>query len=138
MGPLIFSISLILFVVQSGYGQIYEVSGKVSDSVTNAPLAFVNIIINGGKEGSCSDIDGIFHLKSKVPINYITLSYVGYEKKIVQIQSVTKDLRIRLAPKQKELEEVLILPKENPANRIINNVIENSDRNNPGIAFYLC
>ena len=61
--------------------QNYSVSGKVIDSETKEALAFVNIIINDSKYGTCTDIDGKFKINSSVPIDDIQLTYVGYEKK---------------------------------------------------------
>jgi len=110
--------------------QNYSVSGKVIDSETKEALAFVNIIINNSKYGTCTDIDGKFKINSFVPIDYIQLTYVGYEKKIFDIENQEK-LIIPLQRIEYHLPLFEVFPGENPAHRIINNVIKNRDVNNP-------
>ncbi len=110
----------------------YAVSGKVIDADTREPLAFVNIIINQGRTGGSTDIDGKFSFVSSEKIKTLTMTYVGYQTLIIPIhEDLTKGLLIKLKKKQIELAEVVIYPTENPAHRIINLVIKNRDRNNP-------
>ena len=49
-----FSFPIILF------SQNYTVSGKIIDSQTREPLAFVNILVNKNIQVTQSDIDGVF------------------------------------------------------------------------------
>ena len=110
----------------------WTVSGKVIDSKTKVPLAFVNIIINNNSfEGGTTDIDGKFRLASAQKIRTLSLSYVGYEPQIYSIGSNTDHLVINLVQKEIELKEVEILPGVNPAHRIISNAVENRDVNDP-------
>ncbi len=110
----------------------YAVSGKVIDADTREPLAFVNIIINQGRTGGSTDIDGKFSFVSGEKVKTLTMTYVGYQTLIIPIhEDITKGLLIKLKKKQIELAEVIIYPTENPAHRIINLVIKNRDRNNP-------
>lgn len=109
----------------------FLVTGKVIDMKTKESLAFVNIIINSSNTGGTTDIDGKFTLRSGVRITSIRLSYVGYEPKIVPIGERTKDMVIQMTQKDIDLQEVEILPGINPAHRIIRNVIDNRDINDP-------
>lgn len=106
-------------------------SGKIIDAKTREPLAFVNIVINNGNTGGTSDIDGKFRLRSSKPVTSLRFSFVGYESKTISTVSKTKDLLVQLTPKEIDLGEVEILPGINPAHRIISNVIENRDINDP-------
>ncbi|MBI9036944.1 MAG: carboxypeptidase-like regulatory domain-containing protein [Bacteroidales bacterium] len=110
--------------------QNYSVSGKVIDSETKEALAFVNIILNDSDYGTCTDIDGKFKINSSVPIDYIQLTYVGYERKIFNIENQEKII-IPLKRTEYQLPLFEVFPGENPAHRIINNVIKNRDINNP-------
>ncbi len=109
----------------------HSVSGKVLDSVTGTPLAFVNIIINNGVNGITTDIDGNFVLKSASQIHQLRLSYVGYQSRTIKVENETRNLVITLLRKEIELKGVDIFPVENPAHRIIRKVIANREANDP-------
>ncbi|MBC34486.1 MAG: hypothetical protein CL663_00365 [Bacteroidetes bacterium] len=119
----------ILFALSS-VAQIYELKGKVIDSETKEPLAFVNIKINDGKYGGTTDIDGKFNLRSDQKIHLLSFSYIGYEPFAYPVLN-DRDVEIKLKSRSVELDEVVILPGVNPAHRIIRNVIANRDQNNP-------
>jgi hypothetical protein len=122
----------IIFASLAGYGQDnYHVSGKVTDSKTKEPLAFVNIVINNSQYGGTTDIDGKFKLHSAMPVRKLQLSYVGYLPLSYPVGNKTENLSIQLTPTEIELSEVDILPGINPAHRIIRNAIEHRDENDP-------
>ena len=127
----LFIFILLLGFPFSVFSQEYFVSGKVADSLSLEPLAFVNIVINDGQYGGVTDIDGRFRLVSQEKIHSLTFSYVGYSRLRMAIDKKTENLRISLSRKQTELSEVLIVAGENPAHRIINNAIANRKSNNP-------
>jgi len=110
---------------------IRTISGKVVDSRTKEPLAFVNIIINNSFYGGTSDIDGKFRLRSSQTPKTLKLSYVGYEPLVYTLGSRTEGLQISMTRKEIELSEVEILPGINPAHRIIRNCIDNRELNDP-------
>ncbi len=111
--------------------QDYSVKGKVLDTVTREPLAFVNILINNGKYGGTTDIDGNFKLKFASKITSLKFSYVGYKTRVIAIERNHQEITVLLKRIKVQLDEVVIVPGINPAHRIINNVIENRDNNNP-------
>jgi len=106
-------------------------TGTVYDAKTKQVLAFVNIVTNNSRVGTATDIDGKFTIYSSDKIEFIQLTYVGYEPQIVYIQNSNTPLKVYLEKTTHELEEVVIVAGENPAHRIIKNVVENRDRNNP-------
>jgi len=106
-------------------------SGNVSDSVTGAPLAFVSIIVNGNDYGGSTDIDGNFHLKSTVPIETLTFTYVGYHGRMIYLGAKPKSLHVLMVRKNIELSGVVIYPGENPAHKIIRKAQENRKTNDP-------
>lgn len=109
----------------------YLIKGKVIDAETKEPLAFANITFNEiTNQGIISDIDGYFNYDSQNPIRTISVSYLGYQDKTVQINSKDHQL-IELKPALENLEEVVITNGENPALRIIRKVIANKEKNNP-------
>jgi hypothetical protein len=120
---------LSLTCTQLVFGRQFSVSGTVYDAETNHPLAFVNIVTNEKNTGAATDIDGRFQLFSDEKIEFLRLSYVGYEPKIFPIGDQSQNLIIPLNRLPVELQEVIIIAGENPAHRIIRNVIDNRERN---------
>jgi hypothetical protein len=110
----------------------YKISGKVIDTETREPLAFVNIVQTGTRTGMSTDIDGKFMLQSSRPIDAIMLTYVGYYPLQYSIPyGKTENLLISLQRKTFDLNEVVILPTINPAHRIIDSVMANRYQNDP-------
>lgn len=129
---LLFLIHLAVFIsVSFASNAQYQVSGRVVDGATREPMPFVNIIINNSHHGGTTDIDGKFLFRYSSPITSLRLSFVGYQPQTVKVGSKTRDLAVQMVKKEIDLQEVEILPGVNPAHRIIRNVIDNRDRNDP-------
>ncbi|MEI8203126.1 MAG: DUF5686 family protein [Bacteroidota bacterium] len=111
--------------------QEQTVSGKVIDSLTREPLAFVNITINNTFQGATADIDGKFTVHFKGQIEFLKFSYIGYESLTYAVYNQSRNLKIEMIKKKLELKEVEIFPGVNPAHRIIDSVFKNSNLNNP-------
>jgi hypothetical protein len=111
--------------------QTSEVTGRVRDSRSGEALPFVNIIANNQTTGTSADIDGKFVLKSNEPITMLTFSFVGYQKLEYKVDPSVEYHTIRLKRETIQLDEVVILPGENPAHRIIKKVVENKKVNDP-------
>ena len=88
--------------------------------------------------GMVSDIDGVFQISSKEPLKVLQFSYVGCDTEQVQLKAGIKNdgLEVALMPTTFELEEVVIRPKReryrrknNPAVKLIRNVIARKDSN---------
>lgn len=107
------------------------VQGRVIAQTSGNPLAFVHVLVTETQQGSMTDIDGFFELM--VPDSTITieLSYVGYQKKTYHLSPDQDFHLIEMQPQVTELNEVVVFAGENPAHRIIRNVIQNKSRNNP-------
>ncbi len=130
----IFLLIIIISAVTAN-AQVFSVKGTVMDSVTKQKLAFVNIIINDdGTLGTTTDIDGNFSISSKKEIKSLTFSYVGYQKKHVLAEDLSK--KVLLSPISYQLQEVVFKAGENPAHRIVDSVVKNRKRNNPEMLDY--
>ncbi|WP_299098681.1 DUF5686 family protein [uncultured Winogradskyella sp.] len=101
---------------------------KLIDSATKEVIPFANILFSKTDfKGTSSDIDGVFYIPSH--LKTITISYVGYETRVVNVAQLRSEL-IELTSKVSRLDEVFI-DSENPAHRIIKNVVSNKALNNP-------
>jgi len=107
----------------------HQVSGILIDKKTNTPLPFATVLIDQFN-GTITNVDGEFTLKSKKNISKIHISYIGYDDKTIQISKNNQFLKIVLSPNVESLNEVIITSKENPALQIIRNAIKNKSENN--------
>ena len=111
--------------------QSYTLNGKITDERNRQPLAFVNVVVNGGLTGSMSDIDGRYEITANEPIRYVKFSSIGYESREITLQPDQKKCNIALKPIVFELNEVIIDAGENPAHRIIDSLMTHRKANNP-------
>lgn len=117
----------------------HTVEGTVVDASGKQPLAFVNIGIPGQQLGTSTDIDGKFRISSSTEFSTLIFSYVGYETLEFPVWKNGKNVVIKLQKKSYSLNEVEVLPGENPAHRIIKLATKNRDKNNPEkIQSYVC
>ena len=128
---LIFLLFIALFAIPT-FAQS-KFAGRVSDSKSKEPLAFVNIIYNSKNQGTSTDLDGYFKIDDYSKIEFLRISYLGYTTKIISKEELGNKHYIELTLEEDvtSLAEVTVLPGENPAHRIINLAIENANRNNP-------
>ncbi len=127
-----FLLTIMLFVSIIVMNAQNRIDGIVVDDKTNERLAFVNIVINeDGTLGTTTDIDGSFSITTKKEISNLTFSFVGYEKKTIDIEVGQDNISVRLKPLNIQLSEVVIDGSNDPANRIIDSVFKYRDSNNP-------
>ncbi len=106
----------------------FQINGIVNDS-KNKPLPFATITTSDNNN-TITDVDGKFVLFSKVKITSFTVSYIGYQTKIITVSDNKKFYPISLQQKTDDLKEVII-SNENPALAILRKVISNKNNNNP-------
>lgn len=120
----------LIFQFFYSFAQQYQITGYIVDSASNEPLAFVNILINDSRNGGMSDIDGHFSIVNNEPISFLKLSYVGYQSVIYIVKS-QKQYVIKMSKQTFDLSEINIVAGENPAHRIIRNVLAHRQFNDP-------
>ncbi len=142
---LIFVILLLIYPAEKVKSQqLTTVRGIVTDSITNEPLPFVNIIFQGKNIGTTTDFDGKFSISSQWASSIIKASFVGYHpfvKKIILGKS--QYIEIKLRPQNIDLKEVVIKTevkkyknKDNPAVELIRKVIDKKKFNKGESASY--
>lgn len=110
-----------------------QIKGTVTD-VNGAPLPFVNIFEENTYIGTTTNDQGKFELNVKIPGTHIILfQYLGFKtfKQIVKIENNTPVMAVDVVMLEENitLKEVVINPKDNPANEIIRNAIKNKKEN---------
>ncbi len=127
----LFIVSLIILSL-SANAQITRIRGVVYDKETNDPIPFVNVALKGTTIGTTTGFSGEFFLETRIQSSVLLVSYIGYQpyEQTIMIGSY-QELRIYLQPETIELNEVVVTPGENPAHRILREINNNKERNNP-------
>lgn len=127
------SLLLIIFLLVASNASAQNIiRGTFLDSLTKQPIAFVHILLDDGKTGATSDIEGNF--ECKLSSNYsglLTTSHISYKKVIFRPSDVLRNHTIFLAPSSTLLKEVEFTAEENPAFRIIRKATANREKNDP-------
>lgn len=114
------------------HAQVTKIRGKVIDSDTKENLPFVNISFKNSSIGTITNTDGEFFIETRTPTDSIFISYVGYYSQTFAIQkNKYQEFQISLSQKITELDEIVILPTENPAHIILRKIIANKHIHNP-------
>lgn len=105
-------------------------SGKIRNS-NHDNLSSVHIIAFPSNNGSISNKDGDFHIMVKSSDTHLKISHIGYENKVLSLDSLSKfasaGLLIELKEKIVQLPEFVV--NESKARDILLKAIENIDKN---------
>ncbi len=96
----------ILFFALSASAQAKDVKGHVFDD-NDQPIIGANVYWEGTQQGTTTDVDGAFKLKTREGANKLVVSYIGYETFILSVTNVDEPLKIKLKG-EVTLEEVVI------------------------------
>lgn len=103
-----FFLSLSLYAQETG-----SISGKVVDEISQEPVPFANVVVQGTQIGAATDLDGKFTIE-KVPFGYqkLEVSAVGFAPKTSTDVLVTKAsspyIEIELTATTTQLKEVVV------------------------------
>lgn len=126
-----YSFLFFFFLSIVSFAQNYTISGKVFDSESKEPLPFVPVIIKGTTVGATTDFDGNYSITTSKLGDSIVSSYVGYKKVTRPLKrGENQMINLPMVLEGINLLEVVIKAGENPAHRIIRNVIANKPINN--------
>jgi hypothetical protein len=122
---------LLLFTGLILQAQTYTISGKVFDSESKEPLPFVPVLIKGTTVGSTTDFDGNYSITTDKLGDSLVSTYVSYKKLSRAIsRGVNQTVNMPMVLEGVNLLEVVVKAGENPAHRIIRNVIAHKEFNN--------
>lgn len=125
-------IFLFSLVVLPGFAQLTNISGKVTDALTNEPVPFASVIMKGMQAGTNTDMDGNFKIITANPSDSLYCTLIGYKTVALRIKKgQTQVINFALKATQSDLQEVEIKAGENPANIIVRNIIKHKDENDP-------
>ena len=108
-----------------------QITGTVKDE-NGTPLPYVNIYTEDGRKGTTTNEEGIYELKIANEGEYrLVYQFLGYKtlKKNIQAIDLPVNVDIILKSESTSLAEITVDSKENPANRIIRQAIDNRLKN---------
>lgn len=126
-------ILILLLVSQALTAQDISLGGKVLDADSHEPLAFVNISVKGTLRGAVTDIDGRWKIDRLQASDSLVFTYIGYQTFRISAGAYNikySNQQITLRRTAYALKEIIILPGENPAHRIIQKLLDNKRKNN--------
>jgi hypothetical protein len=126
---------LLLLASISGFAQI---KGTVSDEKGN-PIPFVTIFSANTYNGTTSNDSGKYELNIKtIGKQTIIFQYLGFktQKIAILVEQLPYILNVKLYEENFTLNEVVINPKDNPANAIIRSAIASKKENSEKTARY--
>lgn len=124
-------IVLYLFTATLATNGQSTIKGVVKDSETLETLPFVNIFIKNTLEGTTSDFDGFFKLKSDLKKDSIGFRLIGYNERTIAASHLHNDTNIvLLTPTMVALDEIKVRPN-GEALRLTKLVIGSKKSNNP-------
>ena len=95
---------LIALTMQFSYAQEKTVTGTVSDN--SGPLPGVNVVVQGTKTGTQTDIDGKYSIKTKVG-NVLVFSFVGMKETTAKV-GASNSVNVKMQDNAKELDDVIV------------------------------
>ncbi|WP_275315039.1 DUF5686 and carboxypeptidase regulatory-like domain-containing protein [Tenacibaculum bernardetii] len=125
----------LLFITSISFSQV---KGSVTDT-NNKPLSFVSVYLENSITGTTTNDNGDYELaitkKGEHTLIYQILGFKTVKKKIT-VSSFPFVLNIVLSEEEVALDEILISSNENPADKIIRNVIANKNKNTDKFSEY--
>ena len=115
------------------------IKGVLVDSVTSEPLPYAAIFLKGSDQGTMTDEDGKFEIRTNVNFINVSISLMGYNHKEVFVnKGVENNIVIKLSPTGVSLSELVVKPKKekyskknNPAVQFVERVMAKKNQYNP-------
>lgn len=110
----------VLFSTSLTFAQQTVVKGRVIDGATGEAIPYVSILFLGTSVGTTTDFDGYYTLKTTEKVDSIRVSFLGFDVQIKPvIRGKSQVIDFQLIETATEVEEVIVRPGENPADKII-------------------
>jgi hypothetical protein len=123
---------LLLFSFSQVFSQPTIVRGKVTDLETGKPIPFVTILFKKTPIGATTDSLGNYKLTSKIKVDSVQFTTIGYIGKTFGIKPfTTNELSVSLKPDLVKISEVTVLPDDGPVRRILKEMVDRKKKNNP-------
>lgn len=129
-----------IFLVISMQAQVTKIRGKVTDVNTSEAIPFVNVYLVGTTVGTTTDFDGNYYFETREKADSIAVSFIGYERQSQAIKlNRYQEINFSLRSNDFQLDEVVVVAGENPADILMRKVIDRKKTNrNNQLESYQC
>lgn len=86
---------------------VQQISGKVLDANSGAPLVGANVFAIGSTVGTTTDANGNYSLEAPDNVDSLRFTYIGYEAQYVAING-RSEINVELAPTAASLNELVV------------------------------
>lgn len=107
MKKLLHLLIVMLAVTSQTYGQTKTITGIVTGSDDQKPIAGVSVIIKGTSTGTQTGGNGEFSISVPSNQSVLVFTFIGYAKKEISIGNTTS-LKVAIYPNSSELSEVIV------------------------------
>ncbi|MFD2584117.1 carboxypeptidase-like regulatory domain-containing protein [Pedobacter vanadiisoli] len=108
----LYTICCFLTIIQLAFAQSI-VEGKVLDAATKHPIPGASVYFNNTQIGEATNNNGVFKISAKRLYHDLVVSAVGYQTKVINIESNIKNYTILLSEKENSLLEVTVSAGKN-------------------------
>ncbi len=125
-------VALLAFTAMTSMAESIVVIGQVLSADDATPLEAAHVWFKGTDIGTTTNEDGFFLLRSDVPQRTLEVSVVGYRNREIKLD-YGKDQMVEIFMREQAnlLDEIILLPGENPALEILRQVDAHRHENNP-------
>jgi TonB-linked SusC/RagA family outer membrane protein len=104
----VISLTLLLFLGRTAYGQNLTVQGKITDSRTGEALVGVNIVVQGTLTGTTSDASGNYSINVPNAKSTLVFSFIGYTTLTIPVNG-RATLNVSLTEEATALGEIVVI-----------------------------
>lgn len=103
----VFVFSTFFFVIHLN-AQPLALDGMVCDAVTQEPLPFAHVLVEGTTLGAACDAGGRFRLTLPSGNGFLQVRYIGYQTARVPVSAMDRELRISLHLSTLRMQEIVV------------------------------
>ncbi|NGZ45251.1 carboxypeptidase-like regulatory domain-containing protein [Cytophagaceae bacterium 50C-KIRBA] len=125
-------LALLILLVGVHWAQAqYVIKGRVTDASNGDPVPFASVGLVGLNLGTTTNFQGEYTFHSKVLTDSLFVSFVGYKKRVkfIDKKKAFQEVDFQMDPAQRALQEVIVYSGENPAFKILRQVVKQRDVN---------
>lgn len=121
---------LMLLFSTTGLNAQFVIKGRITDASTGDPIPFASVGLKGLPYGTSTNFEGQYELKAKSLSDSLFVSFVGYKKRTkVVAKAANQVIDFQLESAQKALAEVIVYSGENPAHKVLKQLIQQKTKN---------
>ncbi len=121
--------STLLLIISLNANAQKLIEGIVIDSITHAPIGYVNIGILGNTNGTVSNDDGQYSLQLKASDKTIQFSSIGFYNKTFTIENWEKSDTVYLTPRAYDLNNIEVSSKEFNEEKTLGTIVKGKNTN---------